>query len=231
MLSAAQRNAVATSKNLAITFVRVDGRRLPSPSLRVEVPPGHHHLSFAINFRLFGWTNVGAAPIEAPLDYSFKAGHHYTFDGILADSGQFTLRVTDETEQPRDATPVPEFPGQKVNIKMPREAAGSENTATYKFQLEVHSILNAGVGPEMAQHYHRLNGGPIKYEFWLDSRGHVTSAKATSTKGSRWGEQTLLHFIHQLKFPAVPKQVIEEEKRDGRDLPLKVYGEMDYTPQ
>ncbi len=219
------------SKSLAITFVSIDGHRLPNPQLRVELSPGKHHLSLGINIRLLGWANAGATPLAAPFDSSFKAGHHYTFDGTLSDSGEFTLRVIDETEQLRDSSPVPEFPGQKAHIILPHEASGQENSAYYRFQMEAHSILTAAVGPEFAQHYDRLNGGSIKYEFWLDPRGHVTGAKATSTRGSRWGEETVLHFIRTLKFPAVPKQVIEEEKRDGRDLPLKVYGEMDYTPQ
>jgi hypothetical protein len=54
-----------------------------------------------VNLEALGWRGPAApaSVIDAPLGYTFKAKHRYSFHGTLAPTGKFTLVVVDETER------------------------------------------------------------------------------------------------------------------------------------
>src|SRR5439155_19393487 len=97
----------------------------------------------------------------------------------------------------------------------PGAAAAMIGSARYLYHQQVHTILLAAVTPEFVRHHERLKGGTVKYAFELDSRGHVVSVKTYSTKGSRWGEETLTHIVRSLKFPVVPAEAMKQERQEG----------------
>jgi outer membrane biosynthesis protein TonB len=130
---------------------------------------------------------------------------------------------------------VVEVPAQEVkrevqaSARTPEDAAKMIGSARYLYHAQVHTILQAAVTPEFIRHHERLKGGTVKYAFELDAQGHVVSVKTRSTRGSRWGEQTVERIIRSLKFPAVPPQAMKQERQEGHKY-IEVTGDMGWEP-
>jgi hypothetical protein len=83
--------AVITSKQRAITFVAIDGRRLQSPQREIKVSSGYHQITLSVNTLLLGYKFPGPPDADAPLDDTFEADHHYTVEMQLSADGRGTL--------------------------------------------------------------------------------------------------------------------------------------------
>jgi hypothetical protein len=107
VLAGQHDSALITSINAAIKFIAVDGRSLKSPQRQITVPPGRHHLVLRVNLPALGWKfpEVPSGVADAPYDDTFEARHHYTADGKLTRTGEFSLLVVDEDKRPPGATP------------------------------------------------------------------------------------------------------------------------------
>ena len=102
--------------------------------------------------------------------------------------------------------------------------AENENSISYKYNMEVHRLLQAKVKPEFSPSSERLE---VEYEFYLDSRGRVTSLNTHAKAGGRRAEQILERSIRALKCPPVPPQVFKEL---AQDPPLKIFGTLSWDP-
>jgi primosomal protein N' len=117
----------------------------------------------------------------------------------------------------------------QATARTPEDAAKMIGSARYLYHQQVHTMLQAALAPELMRHHERLNGGSVKYAFELDSRGRVVSLKAHSTKGSRWGEETLARIVRSLKFPAVPSEAMKQEREEGHKY-IEVTGDLGWKP-
>ncbi len=117
----------------------------------------------------------------------------------------------------------------QASARTPEDAAKMVGSARFLYHQQVHTILQAAVTPEFMRHHERLKGGTVKYAFQLDSQGHVVSVKTYSTKGSRWGEETLTHIVRSLKFPVVPAEAMKQERQEGHKY-IEVTGDMGWSP-
>ncbi|MGI8955832.1 MAG: hypothetical protein ACR2II_02815 [Chthoniobacterales bacterium] len=117
----------------------------------------------------------------------------------------------------------------QASARTPEDAAKMVGSARYLYHQQVHTMLQAAVAPELMRHHQRLNGGSVKYEFQLDTRGHLVSISAHPTKGSRWGEQLLLRTVRSLKFPPVPSEAMKQERQEGHKF-IEVTGDMGWSP-
>ena len=117
----------------------------------------------------------------------------------------------------------------QTSARTPEDAAKMIGSARYLYHQQVHTMLQAAVTPEFMRHHERLNGGSVEYAFQLDAQGRVVSLKAHSTKGSRWGEQTLARIVRSLKFPPVPLEAMKQERQEGHKY-IEVTGDMGWKP-
>jgi hypothetical protein len=117
----------------------------------------------------------------------------------------------------------------RATARTPEDAAKMIGSARFLYHQQVHTMLQAAVAPEFTRQHERLKGGTVKYAFQLDSHGHVVSVKTHSTKGSRWGEETLTRFIRRLKFPPVPAEAMKQERQEGHKY-IEVTGDMGWSP-
>ena len=116
-----------------------------------------------------------------------------------------------------------------ARARTPEDAAKMVGSARYLYHQQVHTMLQAAITPEFMRHHQRLNGGSVQYAFQLDAHGRVVSLKAHSTKGSRWGEQTLSRIVRSLKFPPVPPEAMKQEREEGHKY-IQVTGNMGWKP-
>jgi hypothetical protein len=117
----------------------------------------------------------------------------------------------------------------QASARTPEDAAKMIGSARFLYHQQVHTMLQAAIAPEFMRHHERLKGGTVNYAFQLDSQGHVVSVKTHSTKGSRWGEETLTRIIRSLKFPAVPAEAMKQERQEGHKY-IEVTGDIGWSP-
>ena len=94
---AAGTNATLTmlrGKSCAAVVVSIDGRALKSPQQQISLAPGRHVLSLRVTDALGRFPTA-----DAPLDTTFDAGHRYTFQAELSNTGKLDGRLTDLTKE------------------------------------------------------------------------------------------------------------------------------------
>jgi hypothetical protein len=74
---------------------------------------------------------------------------------------------------------------------------------------QVGAIAGGAIIPELARH-RELVKGTTEFSFKIDPAGHPSEVKVVSTPRNRIDEQTISRVIHDLKFPRIPKRILEE---------------------
>jgi hypothetical protein len=103
-------------------------------------------------------------------------------------------------------------------------AAKIEAPTAYEYNMRVHHILEADVGPS----FHAPHHLEVDYEFYLNPQGQVTSMKVHAKAGGPSAEQILSGSIRRIKCPPIPAKVFKELERKP---PLRIYGTMTWDPQ
>jgi len=110
--------------------------------------------------------------------------------------------------------------GYELRQEVP--AGANVNSASGKYNLRVHKMLEEDVARAFSTQAHRLE---VDYEFYLDPQGRVTSIMTNAKAGGQWAEQAIKHSIRALKFPPVPAQALKEW-----GSPFRIYGTMSWDP-
>jgi hypothetical protein len=109
-------------------------------------------------------------------------------------------------------------------------AAERLSQATRAYNNQITAIAGRAINSEVTKHPERLSGVSMKLLYNVDQRGRVHNVRVVSGKPDRWAEKTAVRVLEAIKFPPIPKNVLQDLGMDHIEAAADVSYQVELQP-